>query len=123
MRQIESVAYACFIGIHEYLAFLLQIRDQFTEYSLELQTVDDNVNAVGLDYVSQRFLGILEYKLILFFLFKLFSAERTAYHDTGTSVCFPLTAAVFTLHLFSPPFRDPFRILIVTALVPSYFRS
>ena len=105
MRQIQRIAHARFISVHKNLAFLLQIRDQFTEYSLELQTVDDNINAVGLDYVPQRFLGILEQKLVLFFLFKLRAAERAAYHDTGTSVRFPLTAAAFTLHLFSPPFR------------------
>ena len=106
MCQIKSVANACFISIHEHLALLLKIGNQLAEYGLELQSVDYNINAIGLNYVSQRFLGILKDKLVFFFLFKLGSAEGTVYHDTGTSISFPLTATMSTLHLFSPPFQE-----------------
>ncbi len=53
--------------------------------------------------LSPEFFGTVFLMVLYFFLFKLSTAERTVYDDTGTSVGFPLTAAMFTLHFFSPP--------------------
>ena len=103
MGKIQSVAHSVFICIHKNLALLFKIRYKLVKSGFKLQSVKDHIHTICFDDVSQCLLSILKGELIFLFLLKLSTAERTAYDDTGTSVGFPLTAAMFTLHFSSPP--------------------
>ena len=104
--KIQRITHSLFIGIEKNLSFLLEIGNKLIEQSLELNTVDDYIHSVGLYDISQSLLCILESELILLFLLKLGAAERASYNKAGTCICFPFTAALFTLHYISPPFVE-----------------
>ena len=106
MSQIQCVTHTLLVSIKKNLSLLLKIRNELIKKGSQLNTVDDNVYSVGLYDVPQRFLRILKGQFILFLLLKLGSTEGTPYDKAGTGVCFPLAAALFTLHYISPPFVD-----------------
>ena len=118
MSQIQCIGYSRFASVHEHLAFLLEVGNKLVQRCFQLKTVDYYVNSVGLYDVPQRFLRVLEGKLVFLFLFKLSSAERTAYDDTGTIVCFPFAAAMFTQHFISPPSLDLKTLRFVCFKIP-----